>query len=165
MGKWAELAAKMEGADVADMAISANRVLLPHSPAPNGPNGPIGQDVLPPVLAQGLNDLRTMAVPRISLPAAWPEIVSDAVRLASEGWAAQALRLGWNPLHLWGCAREIGGNEDQLGLAVWMAGRRVLLLDEQSCILGDGPRTYAVCNRRPMPGAVLLWQLGRAGGR
>lgn len=103
-----------------------------------------------------------MQAPRITLPQVWPEIVADAARLASEGWAAQALALGWKELELFGCCGEPKGEPMQAGLAVWLAGRRVLLLDALSCLVEDGPNARAVFYGRSVaPGGVFLWDLGR----
>jgi hypothetical protein len=87
--------------------------------------------------------------------------VADALRLASEGWAQQALALGWEPLQLFGFRDD--EPDDCQGLAVWLVGRRALLLDEGSCMVEDGPRSYSIFNRRPMDGAVFLWEIGRRG--
>jgi hypothetical protein len=53
-----------------------------------------------------------------------------------------------------------GGNSDHDGLAVWIDGRRVLLLDADTCIVETGPNERSVFNRRPSAGAVFLWDLG-----
>lgn len=111
----------------------------------------------------GLRRLRVMAAPHIAAPEVWPGIVEDAARLANEGWAAQALALGWSPLHLWGCSSDRGGNPEHDGLAVWLAGRRVLLLDETSCIADSGAGRRSIFNRHPMEDAVMLWELGARG--
>lgn len=112
-------------------------------------------------VGDGLSRLQRMATPPISLPPVWPEIVADALRLAREGWAIEAMKEGWRPLDLWGCSPLIGGNEDQCGLAVWLAGRPILRLKERVCVVRDGVASYAVFQRRRyMAGAVLLWELG-----
>jgi len=110
---------------------------------------------LPPHLVQGLAALQSRAPPQITRPEIWLAVVADAVRLAADGWAAQALRLGWSPLELWGCSPERGGNPDHDGLAVWIDGRRVLLVDGASCwrrrrvlirySTGDQSRRVACC--------------------
>jgi hypothetical protein len=102
-----------------------------------------------------------MAAPRITRPEIWLAVVADAVRLASDGWAVQAIGLGWSPLDLWGCSPEPGGNADQDGLAVWIRGRRILLLDADSCIVENQPRAHSVFNRRSVAaGGVFLWDIG-----
>jgi hypothetical protein len=62
-------------------------------------------------------------------------------------------------LDLWGCSPDIGGNPDHDGLAVWLDGRRILLLDERTCIVDAGAGARAVFTRRPIDGAVLLWEI------
>src|SRR5665213_1163529 len=157
MGKWMDLAAQLEaGAGSED-----NRDNRDNSP-PNVPIVPNVPGLLPPDLSDGLESLRAMAAPRITRPEVWPEIVSDALLLARDGWAETAMALGWSPLQLWGCSPDRGGNPADDGLAVWLAGRRVLLIDGASCIVESGPKARAVFSRRPAAGAVFLWQLGSA---
>lgn len=115
---------------------------------------------LPPDIVAGLGLLQSMPAPRITRPEVWAGIVADAVRLGRDGWAAQALGLGWDPLQLWGCSPVPSGNADHDGLTVWLEGRRVLLLDDASCIVEAAPMSHAVFNRRPADGAVYLWDLG-----
>lgn len=157
MGKWLERAAQLQrGAKGGD-----NRDVGDNSPiVPNVPNVP---GSLPSAVKLGLPRLRGMAAPRIARPEVWPQVVADAARLANDGWAAQALALGWDPLHLWGCSPDPGGNVDHEGLAVWLRGRPVLLLDAHSCLVATGPRNHSIFNARPMPGAMLLWELGSGG--
>jgi len=116
--------------------------------------------MLPAPIRAGLYELLRQPCPRITRPEAWPEIIGDAVRLADEGWATQALALGWEPAHLWGCSPDRGGNTDHDGLAVMLAGRRIILLDERAAIIDAGNGARALFNVRLMPGAVLLWELG-----
>jgi hypothetical protein len=116
---------------------------------------------LPIGVVAGLNKLRVMSTPRIAEPAIWPSIVADALRLAWDAWAVQALALGWQPLELWGCAHLADCNPSSDGLAVWLQGRRVLLLDDKSCIVEASPTERAVFNRRLIHDAVFLWNLGR----
>lgn len=110
---------------------------------------------LPDDLRAGLNKLRVMIAPPITKPEVWPVIVEDAVGIASGGWARMALALGWNPLDLFGCSPD----GDFEGLAVWLAGRRLVLVDERSAIVAEGDRR-SVFNRRGTEGAMFLWDLG-----
>lgn len=114
-----------------------------------------GTVALPEEIRRGLLYLRGSPAPRITLPKVWSEIIADALRLADGGFAAQALSLGWEPLQLFGVS------EDAPGLAVWLAGRRILLLDDATCIVEAGPNSRAIFNRRPVAGAVFLWELGK----
>lgn len=155
MGKWMDLAAKLEAGKRGD----DDRDVRDNSPpkVPIVPNVPAS---LPADIRFGLAALRVMAAPRITRPQVWLAIVADAVRLATDGWAAHALRLGWHPLELWGCSPERGGNMDHDSLAVWLDGRRVLLIDDSTCIVATGTVGRSVFNRRSVArGGVLLWDM------
>jgi hypothetical protein len=118
---------------------------------------------LPADIVAGLARLRGMRPPRIKSPDVWSTVVADAARLAAEGWAAQALALGWKDKELFGTCGTSGGNSTQEGLAVWLAGRRVLLLDALSCIVDVGAGTRAVFYGRSVrPGGIFIWDLGKA---
>lgn len=163
MGKWSERAAREDQSanPCANSAISADRT----ERAPIGPNDTNGTSLLPQPLRVGLDRLGSMAAPAMSRPEIWPEIVRDAQRLATEGWAGRALDLGWHPLDLWGVSPVTGGIADLEGLAVWLSARRVLLLDDRSCIAESRPGSHAIFNRRrSMDGAVFLWDLGKGRG-
>ena len=141
----------------------------PHKTAGNGvcftvslPRGETDETSLPEDVAAGLERLPTRRPPRIPRPEIWLAVVADAVRLASDGWAAQALRLGWSPLELGGCSPDRGGNSDHDGLTVWLDGRRVLLVDDATCIVESGPDAKSVFHRRSVAaGGVFLWDLGK----
>ena len=158
MGKWLDLAARLEAGDGG----GDNRDERDESP----PIGPIVPNVLhglPADVLRGLAALPKMAAPRITRPDVWPTVVADAVRLAAEGWATQALALGWKDKELFGTCGLPGGDSTQEGLAVWLAGRRVLLLDALSCIVDVGAGTKAVFYGRSVrPGGVFIWDLGKA---
>jgi hypothetical protein len=68
-------------------------------------------------------------------------------------------------MDLWGCSPVPGGNTDHEGLAVWLDGRRILLLDERTCIVETGPDARSIFNRRSTEGAVFLWDLGKGSCR
>jgi hypothetical protein len=156
MGRWSDLAARMRAADEAEN----NRSNSHNSPAvaPIAPNVPIVPGVLPPSISAGLEQLRTQPAPRLSLPQVWPQIVDDAHRLASEGWAEKALSLGWSALHLWGAHLETPG------LAVWLCGRRIALLGDSSCTVISSPERRSIFNLRPpAEGTCFLWEYGRRG--
>jgi hypothetical protein len=153
MGKWLDLAAKLE-ADERD-----NRDDRDESP-PIGPNVPNVPASLPPSITNGLNQLRKMAAPNLYRPERWPLVVSDALRLARDGWAAKAMALGWDPLDVFGAVPDPHGEPAGDGLAVWLAGRKLLALTADYAVVDDvdGARSYF--NRREQIGAVLLWSLG-----
>lgn len=111
-----------------------------------------GTPVLPSEIIVGLNRLRGLHLPHITRPKVWPEIVADAQRLASEGWANSALGLGWSPLELWGWSPE------REGLAVWLAGRPLVLVDDRMAIVRVG-MVRSVFNRRNSQSTRFLWEL------
>jgi len=151
MGRWAERAAELaaeasirRGDDASDQA--------------NGANGTNGMGALPLSVSQGLMRLRTMRPPRRLLtPANWAGVVADAEALVVEGWAGQALRLGWQPIELFGVS------DDFDGLAVWLNARKMVLLDERMAIAIDiGGRSRFYFNRRaPDRATVMLWEWAR----
>lgn len=110
---------------------------------------------IPDEIAAGLKLLASRPAPRIRQADAWRTAVADSLRLARDGWAHTGLTLGWQPLDLWGCTTD--GHFE--GLAAWLSGRRLVLIDEGSAIAADGPLRF-IFTRRPAPaGAMLLWSL------
>ena len=142
---------------------SCSNPLEHESPQKSDPNGPCsivprsmkrnsGTPALPPEIVMGLNRLRGMRAAHIKRPEVWPEIVADALRISSEGWAVAALRLGWSPLELW------GWSPDREGLAVWLAGRRLVIVDDAMAIVRVG-NMRCVFNRWDSQDARFLWEL------
>lgn len=122
---------------------------------------------LPGGVVAGMATLRTMPTPRIKERARWRGVVDDAERLVAGGWAAQALALGWHPLELFG----FGLNKDDRydGLAVWLTGRRIVLLDDASVIVRDGDWRRCFNRQRVfLDGgdgdglALPLWRMGKS---
>lgn len=111
-------------------------------------------------LASDLRRLNAATPPRVVGRGAWRPIVDDALRIARDGWAASALALGWSEADLFG----IGPYDDLefAGLAVWLRGRTIVVVDEARAIVADGDRRAAY-NRRKVIGCVpvMLWQFGR----
>lgn len=103
--------------------------------------------------------------PKLSQDSNWPEVVSDALRIAREGWAAVALSLGWTVADLFGVGQR--DSWDFEGLATWLRGRQIVALDERICLAGDakplaifergGPRH----GRMPVVVPVMIWEFGR----
>ena len=155
MGKWMDLAAKLEaGTDIWD-----NRDDRDNS-RPNVPNVPNVPLLLPPDVASGLALLDAMPAPKLLDASAWPVVVRDALRLVDQGWAATALALGWSSLDLFGAVGARDGDPDGNGLAVWLAGRDVLAICATFASVADGD-CRVFFNRRDRTGACLLWELGR----
>lgn len=115
---------------------------------------------LPADVANGLERLSRMAVPRLRDPERWPGTVSDALKLASDGWAITALRLGWTELEVFGAVTDKHGDPNADGLAVKLDGRRVLAICDRFATVrdADGGRSYI--GRGNTDGAVLMWDLG-----
>jgi len=109
---------------------------------------------LPASVVDGLGKLRSGWRPSSVDPKLWRVIVADALRLSDDEWGEQALALGWSVSDLWGL------NDRRQGLAIWLDGRRTVLLDERSVIVADGDRRcqFNRC-RHGMPGAKMLWEI------
>ena len=128
-------------------------------------NAPIVPNVtnvtgLPADVLSGLERLKVASAPRLMRPERWPIAVADALRLAVDGWAAQALGLGWSPLDLFGAVPASGGDPTADGLAVKLQGRKVLALCGSFATVADtGGRSFL--HRGNNGGARLLWELGR----
>lgn len=161
MGKWRDLAVQLRESEGG----RGNRVNKVNSPAPapepapiapKDPIAPIAPTPLPRSVEDGLRLLPSMGAPRLASSEVWPQVVADALRLQSEGWAEKALALGWKALHLWGAHIETPG------LAVWLCGRRIVLLDDARCTVADEPGRFSIFTRRePAAGTVHLWEYGR----
>lgn len=95
-------------------------------------------------------------------PRQWREVVVDCQRLVLDGWALHALSLGWSPLDLFGAVPDASGDPDADGLAVRLAGRKVLAICASFATVADadGGRTFLY--RGNNTSARLLWELGRA---
>ena len=109
---------------------------------------------VPASVVMGLRTLRPASL-RGLVTTVWTDIVADARRLESDGWGATALALGWSALDLWGVS------DRREGLAVWLAGRPIVLLDaDTAVVIGERDRRhqYTRC-RQGMPGAKLLWEI------
>ena len=121
---------------------------------------------LPDHLAASLRALEYMPAPRkIEQADRWRGIVRDALGVARDGWAANAIALGWSAGDLFG----IGPRDDWefSGLAVWLRGRSIALLDQQRASVADGDRRAAFTRggmghgTHPTVSHVLLWEFGR----
>lgn len=125
------------------------------------PRGETHETRLPEPLIAGINQLRSMPVPRRVDPAAWSAVVADTLRLEREGWAAQALALGWSALDLFGAVADPEGDSGADGLAVKLQGRRALALSEAFATVADEGARRFYLYRGNNEGARLLWDLGR----
>lgn len=133
---------------------------LSDAPEQSAPADPVSG-----VIGAGLRRLRDQRPPRVIDRSAWSEVVSDALRLEREGWASTALALGWAGHDLFG----IGPRDawEFSGLAVWLRGRPILMLDEHRAIVADGDRRAAFerggmgRGKAPAVTPVYLWEFGR----
>lgn len=115
---------------------------------------------LPADVVAGLERLKDSPAPRLLHPERWPAVVADALRLASEGWAASALRLGWSPLDLYGAVPDKHGDPEADGLATKLAGRRIVALCASFATVRDA-RSTTFIHRGNNAGAKLMWDLVR----
>jgi hypothetical protein len=123
---------------------------------------------LPVSLATDLRRLEGLPPPKgLEKAGNWRGVVLDALTIARDGWASKALALGWQPRDLFG----IGPRDDWdfQGLAVWLDGNRMFLLDERRAVAVtcSGDRQYFVRGgmrhgTHPMIEPVMLWDFGRA---
>lgn len=121
---------------------------------------------LPDHLAASLRALEYMPAPsKIEQADSWRGIVRDALGITRGGWAANAMALGWSAGDLFG----IGPRNDWefSGLAVWLRGRSIVLLDQQRAIVADGDQRAAFTRggmghgTHPTVTPVMLWEFGR----
>ncbi len=123
---------------------------------------------LPDDLANSLRRLETMPAPRqLERSANWRGVVTDAITLARDRWAAKALTLGWTAGDLFGVGART--DWDFQGLAVWLDGRRLVMLDDRQAIAAGNPlddrsafiRGGMRHGTQPTVVPVMLWELGR----
>lgn len=136
--------------DISDISFNAS--------APNVTNVP-NVTGLPPALVTGLERLRIMPMPRVRNAEAWRVAVTDALALACDGWAEQALALGWSAVELFGAVADPDGRADDEGLASWLRGRKLSVISDTFALVeADGLKSYF--NRHDRGGTRLLWEFG-----
>lgn len=120
MGSWRDAAAALQG-EVAPVA------------APSLENFGLPDD-----LAAALRRLERMPAPRkLERPQNWGGVIADAMTLARDRWAAKAIALGWTAGDLFGVG--VRDDWDFQGLAVWLDGRRIVMLDDKQAIVVGKP--------------------------
>lgn len=101
----------------------------------------------------------------------WLQVMTDAQQLIDRGIAGQALALGWDGYDLFG----IGGGDGEwavlsvsrnewLSLAVWVAGRTIVMLDDQRAFTMDGQIYHRERFGRPstvFQQPIYLWEWGK----
>lgn len=127
----------------------------------SAPNVPIVTNVtgLPADVLRGLTWLANAPPPARVDHERWPQTVADARLVASDGWAAKAMGLGWSALDLFGAS--MNGCQYGDGLAAWLRGRTLLALAETWAVARDEHGNRHYFNRPRGEGARLLWKLGR----
>lgn len=118
---------------------------------------------LPGTIGAGIASLDEGRCPTRANASEWAAVVRDAKRLAEEGWASQALSLGWTPLDLFGAVTDPAGDPEADGLAVKLNGRRVLALCASFATVENGPNARVFIYRGTNEGARLIWVLGSRG--
>ena len=119
-------------------------------------------------LEASIRRLKTLPPPRkLEHPQNWPGVVADALTIAREGWAAKALALGWTTGDLFG----IGPRDDWdfQGMALWLNGRHILMLDANHAIAVGNAADYRSAFDRggmrhgthPSVTPVMLWDFDR----
>jgi len=108
-----------------------------------------GRSQLPTDINAGLEKLRAMRCPCIRRPELWDEMKADALRIATEGWATQAIALGWELLQIFGY--QPSDDPDDFSLAVELAGRSIVAVDESRFYLRQGDvRSFFGRRERPL---------------
>jgi len=155
MGKWMDLAIQLEREVAGEVGLDNS-----DNSDVSTPNVAIVANVhaspsLSPDIVAGLDKLRTMRCPRIQRPDLWDEISADALRIATEGWATQAIALGWESLQVFGY--QPSDDPDDFSLAVELAGRSIVAVDESRFYLRRGDvRSFFDRRARPLL-ARYLW--------
>jgi hypothetical protein len=112
-------------------------------------------------LLNGLRILRDGPPPPVARPDLWEEIVHDAVRFVADGWAEVALKDGWEPLELYGCAAAPEGDEHLLGVCARLASRRVIRVSTVGVTVATAGAPLVLARRRLAGKMVYLWEYGR----
>lgn len=145
MGKWLDLARELEAKAEGNSGNYDNFDKRPVSPPVAASDHRFGKndnfDKLSPYLAR----LRSMPVPSGADAVLWPQIAADALTVWTR-WAGQASALGWSAHDLFG----------RRGLAVWMKGRRLVLIDAKTAIVTQGSRS-SVFYRRGHQDDDFIW--------
>jgi hypothetical protein len=91
----------------------------------------------------------------------WRTFIHDCRRFFDSGFAAQAAKLGWGPLDLFGCDRDRPfARIDQGGLLWVLNGYRLIAASENTGTIETRTGVRQTWRRKPgEPGRVLAWEL------
>lgn len=126
------------------------------STVPLSRDGTVGTS-LPAELRLGLKRLRLMATPRIVMPQAWPRVVASGLLIATEGWASQAMSLGWDAYALWGV--DPSADPKDFSLAIELASRSIRAVDEDRFYLREGDVRSFFARRECPALSKFLWEV------
>jgi len=90
-------------------------------------------------------------------------LIKDAHQFIDQGWAAQAVGLGWSALDLFGCHPQAPfARIAQQGLLWLLNGRRLVVLTAEFAAIEAASGGRLTCRRAPIEtGQVLAWDLGQ----
>ena len=138
------------------------------SPLPAGADRPIRRAVLlavpegvPIEWCEGVANLLAAPPHPAWTDKSWTVLQRDAERFLKE-WAAQAHRLGWEPLDLFGAHPTAPvARMDAKGLVLLLHGRPVVALAEDGAAIRTGSGGALTYRRHPCPpaGRCLVWEL------
>jgi hypothetical protein len=95
--------------------------------------------------------MRIMAAPEGISSDRWRRVL-EATRVFMGSWAAEAARLGWSDLDVFGChATRPDRRFDCMGLMLLLEGCEIVAIDERGAELSTGGDTRQRFRRRPMP--------------
>ena len=120
-------------------------------------------DGVPECWAEGVVKLLTMPAPRPYTDPCWQVLREDAL-IFLQDWAAQAHRLGWSDLDLFGVHRFAPlARYDCMTLVPLLGGCQVAALTEASAVIvtGSGACQTFRCHQAVVPAEIcLVWNLG-----
>jgi TubC N-terminal docking domain len=133
----------------------ANDVVLESQP---------GQDVagLPQEIADGVRAILSADGARGIPPQRWPRVQHDAARLVKDGWAREALTLGWTTADLFGCDQRAPWHRlDRSGLVLLLGDHESIDLTSDMATIRTRAGSVLRFPRRPpaKPPVALLWDV------
>ena len=126
--------------------------------------GQPGQDLagLPREIADGVRGILSADGTRGIPPHRWPRVQRDAARLVEDGWAREALTLGWTAADLVGCDRRAPWHRlDRAGLVLLTGGHEIVELTGEVAALRTSTGSVLRYRHRQsaIPPVALLWEL------